>query len=137
MLFFVFDILRLFKGGKRMKTNNYVISLLTAMMIVSQSPVVINANNVKNYQYDSIGNIVKQNESLQADIFNVDFSDGTNDLSPLQNQLGKTIGNPKIIESDELHKNIAKFDGSSAYLYPFNQEKYQNPSLCSWFDHDT
>ena len=47
MLFFVFDILRLFKGGKRMKTNNYVISLLTAMMIVSQSPVVINANNVK------------------------------------------------------------------------------------------
>ena len=22
-------------------------------------------------------------------------------------------------------KNIAKFDGSSAYLYPFNQEKYQ------------
>ena len=76
MLFFVFDILRLFKGGKRMKTNNYVISLLAAMMIVSQSPVVINANNVTNYQYDSIGNIVKQNESLQADIFNVDFSDG-------------------------------------------------------------
>lgn len=44
-----------------MKTNNYVILLLTAMMIVSQSPVVINANNVTNYQYDSIGNIVKQN----------------------------------------------------------------------------
>ena len=108
-----------------MKTNNYVISLLAAMMIVSQSPVVINANNVTNYQYDSIGNIVKQNESLQADIFNVDFSDGPNNLSPLQNELGKTIGNPKIIESDELHKNIAKFDGSSAYLYPFNQEKYQ------------
>lgn len=108
-----------------MKTNNYVISLLAAMMIVSQSPVVINANNVTNYQYDSIGNIVKQNESLQADIFNVDFSDGPNDLSPLQNELGKTISNPKIIESDELHKNIAKFDGSSAYLYPFNQEKYQ------------
>ena len=84
-----------------MKTNNYVISLLAAMMIVSQSPVVINANNVTNYQYDSIGNIVKQNE------------------------LGKTISNPKIVESDELHKNIAKFDGSSAYLYPFNQEKYQ------------
>ena len=94
-----------------MKTNNYVISLLTAMMIVSQSPVVINANNITNYQYDSIGNI--------------DFSDGANDLSPLQNELGKTIGNPKIIDSDELHKNIAKFDGSSAYLYPFNQEKYQ------------
>lgn len=79
-----------------MKTNNYVISLLAAMMIVSQSPVVINANNVTNYQYDSIGNIVKQNESLQADIFNVDFSDGANDLSPLQNELGKTIGNPKL-----------------------------------------
>lgn len=87
-----------------MKTNNYVISLLAAMMIVSQSPVVINANNITNYQYDSIGNIVKQNESLQADIFNVDFSVGQMTYHPLQNELGKTIGNPKIIESDELHK---------------------------------
>ena len=67
---------------------------------------------------------VGERVSERADIFNVDFSDGAKDLSPLQNELGKTVGNPKIEMSEELHKNIVKFDGNSAYLYPFNQEKY-------------
>ena len=63
-------------------------------------------------------------EIPDADIFDVDFINGTEDKSALANELGVTVGNPVIEMSSELHKNIAKFDGSSAYLYPFSQEKY-------------
>lgn len=72
---------------------------------------------------------VKQNEESKitvpkADVMDVDFSDGTaKDLSETANTF-TVVGNPEIKDSSELHKKIASFDGSSAYKYGFDMEKY-------------
>lgn len=80
------------------------------------------AESEENFEVTKVADLKK---IPQADIFNVDFADGTTiDKSPLANKLGKTVGNPRIEMSDELHKNIAVFDGKSAYMYPFSEEKY-------------
>lgn len=61
----------------------------------------------------------------KANMMDVDFSSGdATDDSPLQNGY-RVQGNPTVTNSDELHKNIANFDGSSAYLYPFDESKYE------------
>lgn len=64
-------------------------------------------------------------ELPRANVMDVDFSsgDGT-DLSELQNEF-QVIGNPAVIHNSELHKNVADFDGKSAYLYPFDSAKYE------------
>ncbi len=61
-----------------------------------------------------------------ANVMDVDFANGdATDKSEMANSYS-TIGNPIITESSELHKNIVHFDGSSAYIYPFNDTKYEN-----------
>lgn len=65
-----------------------------------------------------------QSELPEARVMNVDFSDQlATDHSETANSY-RTIGNPLISESLELHKPIAHFDGSSAYIYPFDASKY-------------
>ena len=65
-----------------------------------------------------------QTELPAANVMNVDFSDQmATDHSETANSY-RTIGNPVISESPELHKPIADFDGSSAYIYPFDSAKY-------------
>ncbi|WP_455684229.1 LamG-like jellyroll fold domain-containing protein [Thomasclavelia sp.] len=105
--------------------NKYIISLLAAIIMTAQSSAMISASTILDYQTSSFMDTAVTKETLKADIFDVDFSNGPNDRSPLENQLGKTIGTPQILMSDELHKNIAEFDGKSAYLYPFSKEKYE------------
>lgn len=61
----------------------------------------------------------------EASIMDVDFTSGdASDKSELQNAY-RTVGSPEVKDSDELHKKIASFDGSSAYIYPFDESKYE------------
>lgn len=65
-----------------------------------------------------------QTELPAASVMNVDFSDQlATDHSETANSY-RTIGNPVISDSSELHKPIANFDGSSAFIYPFDAAKY-------------
>ena len=60
-----------------------------------------------------------------ANVMNVDFTGGdATDKSEMANSY-RVLGNPTVIESSELHKKVAHFDGSSAYLYPFDDTKYE------------
>ena len=101
---------------------------MAAALLISQNAVYVNAEvsgvNAAAQQTENAGGDQAAQEIPDADIFDVDFINGTEDKSALANELGVTVGNPVIEMSSELHKNIAKFDGSSAYLYPFSQEKY-------------
>lgn len=101
---------------------------MAAALLISQNAVYVNAEasgvNAAAQQTETESEEQTAQEIPDADIFDVDFINGTEDKSSLANELGATIGNPVIEMSSELHKNIAKFDGSSAYLYPFSQEKY-------------
>lgn len=76
------------------------------------------------YDSSAPADLSLQTELPAASVMNVDFSDrlGT-DHSETANSY-RTIGNPVITDSSELHKPIANFDGSSAYIYPFDAEKY-------------
>lgn len=101
--------------------------VLAMMAIVAASPVSQASASVSNQtmgvQQQKAG-AKNQVEVPAADVMDVDFSDGTaTDKSPLSNSF-KTIGNPVIKDSSELHKKIASFDGASAYQYGFNEEKY-------------
>lgn len=59
-----------------------------------------------------------------AEMILVDFEDGTaSDKSVTQNTV-KTNGTPNIVYDGKLGKNVAEFNGSSAYLYPFSDESY-------------
>ena len=59
-----------------------------------------------------------------AEVLLVDFDDNTaNDKSASSNTV-KTSGSPKIQYDEELNKNVAVFDGSSAFMYPFSDENY-------------
>lgn len=61
----------------------------------------------------------------KASVMDVDFTSGdAADQSELQNAY-RTVGTPTISDSSELHKKIASFNGSSAYLYPFDSSKYE------------
>lgn len=60
----------------------------------------------------------------EAKIMDVDFTSGdATDQSELQNAY-ETVGSPTVTYSEELKKQVAHFDGGSAYLYPFDEEKY-------------
>ena len=100
---------------------------MAAALLLGQNTVSVNAE-VPETDKAAVQQTENTRQDTQeipdADIFDVDFINGTDDQSPLANTLGTTIGNPVIEMSSELHKNIARFDGSSAYLYPFSQEKY-------------
>ncbi|WP_394914047.1 LamG-like jellyroll fold domain-containing protein [uncultured Robinsoniella sp.] len=76
------------------------------------------------YDSSAPADLSLQTELPAASVMNVDFSDrlGT-DHSETANSY-RTIGNPVITDSSELHKPIANFDGSSAYIYPFDAAKY-------------
>ena len=100
---------------------------MAAALLISQNAVYVNAEasgvNAAAQQTETESEEQTAQEIPDADIFDVDFINGTEDKSSLANELGATIGNPVIEMSSELHKNIAKFDGSSASLYPFSPEE--------------
>lgn len=98
-----------------------VLILLTLSMIFTQASAVYGAEAGSGIVLEEVNEITLP----KADVFDVDFSQEASDLSPLQNGTGKKVGNPQIIESSELHKKIARFDGASAYTYEFTSEKYE------------
>ncbi len=61
----------------------------------------------------------------KANVMDVDFTSGdATDQSPLKNGF-RVQGSPTVTDSEELHKKVANFNGSSAYLYPFDASKYE------------
>ena len=98
-----------------------VLILLSLSMIFTQASAVYGAEAGSGIVLEEVNEITLP----KADVFDVDFSQEASDLSPLQNGTGKKVGNPQVIESSELHKKIARFDGSSAYTYEFTSEKYE------------
>lgn len=63
-----------------------------------------------------------------ATVMDVDFTSGdAADKSEMANSYS-IIGNPILIDSTELHKKIAGFDGNSAYIYSFDDTKYEKIS---------
>lgn len=66
---------------------------------------------------------------MEADMLNVDFTNGTAvDTSATANSL-QTFGSPVIQNNSEMGKNIAAFNGSyDAYMYPFDDVKYSKMS---------
>lgn len=63
-----------------------------------------------------------------ADVFLVDFSNGMEDLSENPSELHKKIGSPVIQESTQLGTSVGNFNGKSASLYSFTQDKYEKIS---------
>lgn len=73
---------------------------------------------------ENVNENTAEEEIPTASVMDVDFTSGdATDNSETKNEYS-VIGNPTITNSDELHKNVASFDGSSAYKYPFSSEKY-------------
>lgn len=105
-----------------------VVLLLASMMLISQSTALVQAENQTDVPAQALAEGQSQeiqNQEAKADIFQVDFADGTpSDVSAGAHDLAQTYGSPRIEMSSELHKNIAKFDGESAYRYPFGQATY-------------
>lgn len=76
-----------------------------------------------------------------GDILDVDFTDSEGkDTSETNNEV-TVVGNPSINFDDNLHKNVASFDGNSAYSYQFDDEKYSkitdNMTISSTFKLDS
>ena len=84
---------------------------MAAALLISQNAVYVNAEvsgvNAAAQQTENAGGDQAAQEIPDADIFDVDFINGTEDKSALANELGVTVG---ITLSRELHKNITKFD---------------------------
>ena len=108
--------------------------LLTVSMILSSNIGVSAAQISPETGTQTVEQTVEQVEIGTSDnveiptasAMDVDFSNGdATDKSAMANSYS-TIGSPIITESSELHKNIVHFDGSSAYIYPFNDTKYEN-----------
>ena len=101
---------------------------MAAALLISQNAVYVNAEasgvNAAAQQTETESEEQVAQEMPDAHMYDVDFIDRTKGEASLANELGATIEKPVIEVSSELHKNNAKFDGSSAYLYPFSQEKY-------------
>lgn len=65
-----------------------------------------------------------QKEAPKADLLDVDFSDGTGkDVSAASHQM-RTAGTPVISKEENLGKNAAYFDGTSAFSYGFSDDEY-------------
>lgn len=107
------------------KSKKLIIILLAAAMIGNQSVAYAEAGG--DFDIKDETNL-KNAELPSADVFNVDFSIGLEDRSPMQNQLGKTLGSPEIANDRELNKNIANFNGRSAYIYSFGKKNYDKIS---------
>lgn len=109
-----------------------MISMLITTLIVSNiipGNITFALSN-ENNPIESQVNIVQNKESVQtipqADVFNVNFSNSTpNDLSLNKNQ-HTPVGNPAIEYSNVRNSNVATFNGSSAYIYKFDEKKYDD-----------
>lgn len=81
---------------------------MAAALLISQNAVYANAEasgvNAAAQQTETESEEQTAQEIPDADIFDVDFINGTEDKSSLANELGATIGNPVIEMSSELHK---------------------------------
>ncbi len=100
-----------------------IVFLLIAAMITSSGMINANAAGSQPAGNQTASSVQARISVPEPDVFSVDFQDGTaTDKSEMQFGTGKKIGNPTISESEELHKNIAHFDGkSSAYQYSFQK----------------
>lgn len=106
--------------------------LLCVSMILSNSVGVsaaemereVGVQTVEEMEINTDSNV----EIPVATVMDVDFTSGdATDKSETANSYN-TIGNPTIVDSTELHKKIAGFDGNSAYIYPFDDTKYEKIS---------
>ncbi|MEG2194424.1 MAG: LamG-like jellyroll fold domain-containing protein [Terrisporobacter sp.] len=77
----------------------------------------------------------------KAEMLDVDFRSGNASDSSITNNNVKVSGSPKIQHDEKLNKNVATFNGSSAYMYGFDDEKYskikKNVSMETVFKLDT
>lgn len=66
-----------------------------------------------------------QKEVPTADLLDVDFHDGTGkDVSKADHPM-RTTGTPTIAKEEDLGKNAAYFDGSSAFSYRLSDDEYE------------
>ena len=105
-----------------MKKRIVAVMLAMAMAVPTSSVTAMAARTAPD---TVLGRADEQEVQLpKANVMDVDFTSGdAADQSPLQNGF-RVQGSPTVTDSEELHKKIANFDGSSAYLYPFDASKY-------------
>ena len=105
-----------------------LILMLLASLVISGQPATAFAAGAGEKAQSEAGEAAEKEGLPKADIFEVDFTDGTTDLSPLGGGEGEKVGSPEIAESSELHKNTAEFDGNSAYAYSVTSERLEKIS---------
>ena len=105
-----------------------LILILLASLVVSSQPAAVFAAKTEEKVQNETEGVSDQQELPEADIFHVDFTDGTADISPLGSGEGEAVGSPEIEENEELHKKTAYFDGNSAYAYSISSDRLEKIS---------
>lgn len=96
--------------------------ILAASMILPGQAASLNASAAET---GTEQRAAKEVSIPEARIMDVDFTSGdATDQSELQNTY-EVVGSPTVAYNEELKKQVANFDGGSAYLYPFDEEKYE------------
>lgn len=113
-----------FQGLKAGTEYEVKVTALNAYGLESTNTISTTFTTAKGWQVPTDEELSKI-ELPQADMLDVDFSDNEGKDSSETNNSMKVVGNPIISYDDTLHKNIAIFDGSSAYQYQFDDSKYQ------------
>ena len=102
--------------------------MLLAFFVISSQPVTAFAAGTGKETQNKTEEVSEKEAFPEADIFHVNFTDSTADLSPFGGGEGEKVGSPEITESGELHKNVANFDGNSAYAYPITSDRLEKIS---------
>ncbi|WP_394923628.1 LamG-like jellyroll fold domain-containing protein [uncultured Robinsoniella sp.] len=92
--------------------------LLITTIAVNSSMILAGAANIQ-----ATSDVVEQGLPT-ADVFNVDFTVGMEDQSVIPSRLHKKIGSPFIREFSDLGRTVGSFNGKSASLYAFDENKY-------------
>ncbi len=112
-----------FQGLKSGTEYEVKVTALNAYGLESTNTISTTFTTVKGWEVPSDEELAKV-ELPKADMLDVDFTDNEGKDASETNNSMNVVGNPVISYDDTLHKNIATFDGSSAYQYQFDDSKY-------------
>lgn len=113
-----------FQGLKSGTEYEVKVTALNAYGLESTNTISTTFTTAKGWEIPSDEELAKV-ELPSADMLDVDFTDNEGkDSSETANNMN-VVGTPVISYDDELKKNVATFNGSSAYQYQFDDSKYE------------
>ncbi len=110
-----------------MKKKKICAGILALTLTFASAPIqtalnhlpVVNAIGVN--QASSTANTLN---AVTGDMLSVNFSNGSADDQSATANTNSVIGTPIVSNDQTLDKNVCTFNGSSAYMYPFDDTKY-------------